>query len=264
MRKISFLSIFIISSLCLTSCLDIFENFKINKDGSGEYQIVMTIGEQFRQQIATAIEEQEAQSTLAKANSSEENEDAQDQSYKESLEQITKKLKSVDGISNVEMIYNQTEFKFGYTFQFKNIEALDKALEVSAGEFQPKLPAQIQLSKKKVIQPSSNYVELSKGTFVRHQSAELSKILNMKKTDGNNAGMMGGLDVTYLLQDMNYKTVFQFAQPIKTAHNEAAVIDDKNHTVTLHCKPFAYRSADLNEQKLQDLACSQSVVIEIK
>lgn len=269
MRKFLFLSIFIISSLGLTSCLDLFEDIQLHKDGSGEYRLVMTIGEQFKQQIAEALKEQEQ---LAQAKSNQEetkdqedvSEDNEQDSYKESLEKITEKLKTVQGISNVQMVYNDKDFEFGYTFHFQDVAVLNKALEVAAGEFQPKLPSAIQVSKKKTITPTATYIELNKGTLVRHQSAELSKLLEMKKPGANNAGMMGGLDVSYILQDLNYKTVFQFAQPIKSTNNEAAIVDDKNHTVTLSCKPFAYKPTELEQQKLQELSCSQSIVIELK
>lgn len=265
MRKIFIFSFLIISSLGLTSCLDIFENLHFNKDGSGKYSFILTIGEQFRQTVAQSLDAE--LNKIKKEADVEDTEEiqAQDMSYKETLEQITEQLKSVNGLSNIQVIYNETSFEFGYEFDFENMQALNRAFEVTAGSYIPQIPGDMQVGKKKkTISPIEKYIETNKNIVIRHQSAELGKILDMKKSDGNNSGMMGGLDVAYLLQDMNFKTTFTFEQGIKSVSNESAVIDDKNKTVVMNCKPFAYKPSDLNLLKLQEAACAQSVQIELK
>lgn len=266
MRKFFTFSFLIITSLSFTSCLDIFENININKDGSGKYSLILTVGEQFKETIAQSMN-----SGLNPMNEPDDFDDTdaakeqQDLSYQESLEQIVDQLKSVEGLSNVQIIYNDKSFEFGYEFDFKNLQALNSAMEITAGAYIPQIPGNIQVGKKKkTVASTAKYIESNKNTIVRHQSAELGKVLEMKKSDGNNSGMMGGLDVTYLLQDMSFRTTFQFEQAIKSVSNEAAVIDENTKTVVINCKPFAYKPADLNLLKLQEAACSQSVQIELK
>lgn len=264
MRKFFTFSFLIITCLSFTSCLDIFENININKDGSGKYSLVLTVGEQFKETIAQSMN---SGLNMMKDQDADDGDllEQQDASYQESLEQIVEQLKTVDGLSNVQIIYKEKEFEFGYEFDFKNIQALNNAMEITAGAYIPQMPGNIQVGKKKkTVAPSAKYIESNKNTIIRHQSAELGKVLEMKKSDGSNSGMMGGLDVTYLLQDMSYKTTFQFEQNIKSVSNETAVIDENTKTVVITCKPFAYKPADLNLLKLQEAACAQSVQIELK
>lgn len=267
MRKLLLLSTFIVSCLCMTSCLDVFEDIIMHKDGSGQYSIRLSIGEKFRSTIEQALEEQKDALANAKTESETSDVNNQDDNYKASLDQIVNKLKNVKGLSNIDLVYKETEFEYGYSFDFSNVEALNEALKVTAGEFQPKLPSNIQLSKKKTITPSNLFIEFGKGLFVRHQTAELGKLLelkNIKNTGGSNAGVMGGLDVTYLLQDMNYVSTFTFDQTVKSTNNDASVIDENGKKVTIKCRPFEYPSTDFNQLKLQEIACSPSIVVELK
>lgn len=264
MRKFFTFSFLIITSLSFTSCLDIFENININKDGTGKYSLVLTVGEQFKETIAQSMNS--GLNMMKELDSDDEDsQEQQDISYQESLEQIVDQLKSVEGLSNIQVIYNDKSFEFGYEFDFKNLQALNSAMEITAGAYIPQIPGNIQVGKKKkTVASTAKYIESNKNTIIRHQSAELGKVLEMKKSDGNNSGMMGGLDVTYLLQDMSFRTTFQFEQAIKSVSNEAAVIDENTKTVVINCKPFAYKPVDLNLLKLQEAACAQSIQIELK
>ncbi len=264
MRKFITFSILILSSLSLTSCLDIFENVIIHKDGSGKYSLTLGISEKVKNNMNQALEAQQDDTKKAEDDNEEEDQ-SQDEQYKASLELIVKQLKTIKGITNVKMVYDETQFKYGYEYEFEDLQALNNAMESSAGTYVPELPGNIQIGKKnKVYAAQSKYIESIKNIIVRHQSADLGKILEMKKPSGSNSGMMGGLDVKYLMQDMNYTTTFQFDQTIKKVSNEAAVISADEKSFTINCQPFAYQNMDLEQLKLQEQACSQNLQIELK
>lgn len=265
MRKFLTFSILILSCFSLTSCLDIFENVLIHKDGSGKYSLTIGIGEKVKQNMTESIDSE--LNNLKKPTEAEANEDSpiQDEQYKASLEQIVENLKSIKGITNAKMIYDSTKFTYGYEYEFADLQALNSAMESNAGTFIPELPGNVQLGKKKKVYASqSNYIEMIKNSIIRHQSADLGKILEMKKPGGSNAGMMGGLDIKYILQDLNYKTTFQFDQTIKKVSNEAAVISKDEKSFTIDCQPFAYQNMNLDQLKLQEQACSQNLQVDFK
>ncbi|MCO5229731.1 MAG: hypothetical protein M9958_01110 [Chitinophagales bacterium] len=260
MRKIFNFLALIILSFSLTSCLDILENIQIHKNGSGEYALKITINENLKKSINQSME---ANGQATKIDDDNKNDD--DESYKAALEQIVNQLKTVKGLSEIEMFFEEDKFEYGYQFHFENVQALNKAMEVTAGTYIPQIPENYQIGKKKkTIVSHANYIEENKNAIIRHQSAELGKILEMKKPQKTNSGMMGGLDVSYILQDLNFTTTFQFDQNIKSVSNAAAVIDENNKTVSIHCKPFAYKETDLQKMKQQELACEQSIIIELK
>lgn len=267
MRKFLTFSFLIVSCFSLTSCLDIFENVLINKDGSGKYSLTIGISEKVKQSMAQSIDSD--LNSTKKTDDSETKDDeteGQNEQYKASLEQIVENLKTVKGITNVQMVYNEKNFQYGYKYQFEDLQALNRGMESSAGTYIPELPGNVQVGKKKkIVASESNYIEAIKNTIIRHQSADLGKILAMKKpASSNNSGMAGGMDVKYILQDMNYKTTFQFEQDIKSVSNEAAEISKDKKSFTINCQPFAYLNLDLNQLKLQEQACSQNIQIELK
>lgn len=266
MRKIFNFTILILSCLSLTSCLDIFENVLINKDGSGKYSLSIGVSEKVKQNMNQSIEEDSNNTkTAEESETMDEASEGQDEQYRASLEQIIDGLKSVKGITNVQMIYDESNFKYGYEYEFEDLQALNNAMESSAGTYIPELPGNVQVGKKKkVFASESNYIEMIKNTIIRHQSADLGKILEMKKPSSGNSGMAGGIDIKYLLQDLNYKTTFQFEQAIKSVSSEAAEISKDNKSFTINCQPFAYLNMDLNQLKLQEQACSQNLQIELK
>ncbi|MCO5233223.1 MAG: hypothetical protein LC105_02900 [Chitinophagales bacterium] len=261
MRKIFNLFILLFISLSFTSCLDIIENINIHKNGSGEYSLKITINETLKKNMTQSLEAQLQESNKTEIESDEEGED----SYKASLEKIVNQLKEVKGLSNIKMFFDEEKFEYGYQYSFENLQALNQAMETTAGTYTPKIPENFQAGKKKkTFVSKSSYIEEQKNIVIRHQSAELGKILEMKKPSHSNAGMLGGLDISYILQDMSYTTIFQFNQDIKSVNNPAALVDENNHTVTISCKPFAYKESDLQKMKLQESACEQSIIIELK
>ncbi|MCO5248703.1 MAG: hypothetical protein M9887_07140 [Chitinophagales bacterium] len=259
MRRIFVYLTIVICSFSLSSCLDIFENIHFNSDGSGKYSVTLSIKEQMREQLRR---QKESQDSIALANKDIIARQVEDDflAYKNSIDSITQNLNQIKGIYNVQSIINQEDFVFGYEFEFENVQALNRAFEKIAGDYTPDTPENYVIGKKE-FSPTANYIEVNKNSIIRHQSSELGKILKMNTSKGSNKGMMGGMDIAYLLQDLNYTTTFTFDKKIQTVSNVAALIDSNGNSVTLTCKPFEYKSKDLKTLKLQELSCKQEIVI---
>lgn len=95
MRKFLTFSILILSCFSLTSCLDIFENVLIHKDGSGKYSLTLGISEKVKQNMAQSIDSE--LNNVKKPTDSEDSVESlgQDEQYKASLEQIVENLKKL-------------------------------------------------------------------------------------------------------------------------------------------------------------------------
>jgi|GEM_PF-5362305 len=261
-----FLSILSLSVFCmaLTSCIDILEKINLKKDGSGQYSMSITINENLKGMMT------EAMTAALKNPADDEDLPAEDDGdaqggFKDTFRELENQLKNIKGVSNFITVMDEENFNYGYSFDFDNIETLNKCMEVTAGTSLAKMPGAMKVGKKgKPYTPTARYIEWSKNTLIRHQSAELAKVLEMKKTEGSNAGMMGGLDVGFLFQDMKYICEYTFEQSVKSVSNEAATLADSKQAVVLECKPFAYTPSDLTLAKLQEQACSQAINIQLK
>ena len=259
MHHFKALFILVLSSFCFTSCLDIFEDIYLNKDGSGKYSLHMTLGEELKASIGNALDSAKNEETPEKAA-------AQTESYKKDLEKTIQKLKTVKGISNIQIINDQKNFTFGYEYDFDNLTALNNAITATSDEYPIEKPTTIQLlGSKDTYTPKNAFIEKYKDIIIRTQSSELGKFIQMSApANGSNKGMAGGINVAYLLQDLNFTTTFHLKENIKAVSNPVAVLDKKKKTVTLHCKPFAPPSKDLNLMKANQAACQQELQIELK
>ncbi len=258
MRRYLFYILLLIISFSFTSCLDILEKIHFNKDGSGEYSITVSLGEKLKEKIEDGAES-------AKENTPSElpdKEDLEEDEQRKNLKRTVENLKKLEGIHEVEII--ESLFDFGYKYKFENIEALNAALEATAGDYVPVKPDNYFLDKKKKhpIAPKATYIEENQNTIIRHQNAEIAKVFALNRKKGSNAGMMGGLDIAYILQDLTFKTVYEFEGNVKSVSNESAVTD--KNSATILCMPFAYTPKDLNQLRLQEAACEQSIQIEVK
>jgi hypothetical protein len=243
--------------LLFTSCLDIVENIFIRKDGSGTYKLTLTVNENTRRMMVDnrqEIDEEEEDDFNPVG-------DAAD--LKKNFEKLGEDLQKVKGVTKYEAFSNEESMEFGYTFEFEDVEALNKCMEIAAGSSLGQMPGPFGKGKKTVT-PNARYIEWNKKSLIRHQSAELAKTMDMKKNGGNNAGMMGGLDVSYIFQDMRYACTYEFEQAFKTFNNEAAIAENGNKSLSLVCYPFAPTPKTEKEAKLNEQACSQAVIIDFK
>jgi hypothetical protein len=255
-------AVIIVTSFALTSCLDIFENITLNKNGSGTYSLIMSVNENARKMMTNTIPAEESSEGGS-------NESSALQSIpgggeiQDNFKALGEAIQQVKGVSNFKTISDETKIEFGYSFDFDNVNTLNTCMELAAGSDLGQMPGVQGKGKKKFV-PTARYIEWNSKTLVRHQSAELEKIMEMKKTDGSNKGMMGGLDAAYIFQDLRYRCTYTFEVPLKEFSNEAAEISEDKKTLKLECIPFAPKALDEKAAKLQAQACSQAVSIVLK
>jgi hypothetical protein len=245
-------------SLTMTSCLEILETIYIKKDGSGTYTMKLTVGEGARKMMENTVDigddEEDDFNPVNLAGSGD---------MKDNFRELGESLKKIQGVSNFEIFNNETTMEFGYTFDFDEVSTLNTCMEVTAGSKLANMPAIQGKGKKKVV-PTARYIEWNKNALIRHQSAELEKMKEMKNNGSSNNGVMGGLDITYVLQDMRYVCTYQFEKPVKSFSNEASSLSEDKQELILECYPFARRPIDSKEAKLQEDACSQAVTVLFK
>lgn len=261
MRTALRLAAIFITSVAFTSCLDIFENITLNKNGSGSYSLIMSVNDNARKMMTNTIPAEEG------------SEDGNDLSalqnvpgggeIQDNFKALGEEIQNVKGVSNFKTISDETKIEFGYSFDFDNVSTLNTCMELAAGSKLAQMPG-VQGKGKKKFEPTARYIEWNNKMLVRHQSAELEKIKEMKKSDGSNNGMMGGLDAAYIFQDLRYRCTYNFENPLKDFSNEAAEVSEDKKTLKLECTPFAPKPLDEKAAKLQALACSQAVSIVLK
>jgi hypothetical protein len=108
--------------LLFTSCLDIVENIFIRKDGSGTYKLTLTVNENTRRMMVDnrqEIDEEEEDDFNPVG-------DAAD--LKKNFEKLGEDLQKVKGVTKYEAFSNEESMEFGYTFEFEDVEALNKCM----------------------------------------------------------------------------------------------------------------------------------------
>jgi hypothetical protein len=105
--------------LLLTSCIDIYEEIIINKNGSGVYQSTIDV-EQFYSMMKSMQPD-----TVDPAAA----DDSFDLSMMKSLKESAEKYRKIEGIHNVNYakIYGTQKYRVG--FEFSNVKALNEALK---------------------------------------------------------------------------------------------------------------------------------------
>jgi len=203
MKKIYFLVGLL---LFLTSCIEIRETVTMNKDGSGNIQLVVDMGKigkslgQQNQQIDMSFVK-EIQNTPAKADSL---------------------LRSCKGISNLKT--NSINGVYSVGFDFKNSKALNNALyklfRQKKSAFKPDF---IKVSRHKIRQ--MNFGPLIKKYVLKEESSMISDML---------------------YQMIKIESTFQLPEKAKSVNNIKAVQENENKTVKLSYTLFELLNNDFD------------------
>jgi hypothetical protein len=221
------------ASLTLTGCLHILEEVTFRNNGSGSYQMVLDMSEvkgmmdmfqgmgEGTEGDSTAIaEEQPAEEPAVEDNSMSQ--------LGNEISNVAQSLKGVAGLTNVLEINDTASFKFGYSFDFANVEALNKALKI--------------INKEKYDAKAEEVFKFNGKSFERLGAADLgqeikkalSESTDEAEVDGENLDMM-----KMFFADMSYKQVYHFPdRVVKKSSNELSELSDNDHTLTITIKPF--------------------------
>lgn len=234
-----------IGALCLTSCLHIIEDVTFSKNGSGTYKMTIDMSEMKSMlDMLKSMNPTGADSTGVveeggdkEVTPGEEPAEAggggneMSQMGEQLAGNIKNSLNGVPGISNIVEINDTTNLVFGYTFDFANIEALNKAIKI--------------INKEKYDAKADETFRLSGKNFERLGAANIGEELKKALSEGGEEDETGQMDMMKsMFSDMSYQQVYHFTdRTVKKSSNGLSEVSADGHTLTITLKPFSEEEA---------------------
>lgn len=215
-----FLAVLALGSVVLTGCLHIVEEVTFRDNGNGKYSMILDMSEM--KGMMDMLSTMSVDSTGGQM-PSQDNSMAQ---MGQELSGVASTLKGIEGITNVVEINDTAAFKFGYSFDFADVAALNRALKiVNKDKYDSKVEEVFKFSGK-------NFERLPTGDM----GEEIKKALAESEEDDEE----GAMDMMKtMFADMSYKQIYHFPdREIKKNNNELAELSNDNHTMTITLKPF--------------------------
>jgi len=153
------------------------------------------------------------------------------------MSSVSSTLQGVQGITSVVEIKDTTNLNFGYSFDFADMAALNRALKIiNKDKYETKVEEVFRFKGK-------SFERLSTGDL----GEEMKKA--MMANGGGDEGEESSMDmVKMFLADMSYKQVYHFPdRVVKKSDNKQGEISDNGHTLTINLKPF-------NEEQMKSKA----------
>ncbi len=236
-----FLAVLAMVSMTLTSCLHILEEVTFKDKGNGSYAMTLDMSElkgmmdmmkgmtgDSLSGDSTAILGGDAAAQPAVDNSMSQ--------MGEQLSSVAASLKGIQGVSNVVEVNDTSNLKFGYTFDFVDVAALNRALKI--------------INKEKYDSKTDEIFKFTGKNFERLGAGDLGEEIKkaLAEGGGEEEGGEESMDMMKMMfADMSYTQVYHFPdREIKKSENSLAALSDDNHTMTILIKPF-----DEEQQKLK-------------
>ncbi|MEO1383161.1 MAG: hypothetical protein AAFV78_08025 [Bacteroidota bacterium] len=187
-----------ILSLLLSSCLTIEERYTCNKDGSGVMEYIVDMSE-LKDMLP---DPEEGESPVGES----------DGPNEDSLA-----LESIQGIDQIQPLKDNENYRFGISFHFANLQALNEALntiladELNEGEYH-------------------TFFTKEGGQITRHagpKSQDMKSLFEEELGDEEESGV----DMEALMQAIKYKQSFSFASPIQVAYAKHEVEIQSNKLI---------------------------------
>ena len=235
----------LVCAISMTGCLNILEEVTFKKNGGGSYSMILDMSEMksmmdmFKNMAppqdgtTTPTEEggekdiksEDVQTQPAEAAAPAEENPADMSKMGEQLTGgVAKSLEGVAGISNVIEINDTAAYKFGYTFDFANVEALNKAIKI--------------INKEKYDAKAEETFKYNGKKFERLGAANIGEELKKALSEGDEDGQMEMMKSFFA--DMAYTQVYNFPdRAVKKSTNELSEVTNDGHTLTIKIKPFS-------------------------
>jgi hypothetical protein len=223
-----FLLLVAVASLTLTGCLHIVEEVTVKKDGSGSYSMELDMSEmKGMMDMLKGMDGMDTDSTAIAEDNEEMGMGEDDPSMAmlgNEISQVAGSLVGIPGLSNIEEVNDTSTFKFGYKFDFANVDALNAALRA--------------IHKEKYEGQGGDVFSFSGKKFERKEEGDLSKEIQQALAEGDE-GEEGMEMVKMFFADMSYKQIYHFPdRTIKKSSNGLSELSDNDHTLTITIKPF--------------------------
>jgi hypothetical protein len=228
-----------IACMTLTGCLHIIEEVTFKDKGKGSYSMTLDMSE-----VKSMLDMLKAMSPDT-TNGVSDNPDEQDDSMAQMGEEISgiaSTLKGVQGISNIVELNDTATFKFGYSFDFADITALNRAMKI--------------INKDKYDSNVDEIFKFNGKSFERLPVGDMGEEIKKALAENEEEEDEGTMEMMKMMfAEMSYKQIYHFPDgEVKKSSNELSELSDNNHTVTITILPF-------NEEQA---AKKVSVATEIK
>lgn len=236
------LAVLVLSMTALTGCLHIIEEATFHNNGSGSYKMTLDMSEM--KGMMDMFKGMTGDSTaLGSGGSTDSTSIHWEGDYQkpaqpaaapadpmgglgDQMTNVTGMLKGIEGISNIVEIKDTTAFQFGYSFDFVNVQALNRAMKIiNKDKYEAKVDEVFRFDGK-------SFERLSAGDI----GEEMKKAMMQggEEEDDSNMDM-----VKMFLADMSYKQIYHFPdRTVKKSDNKLGELSDDKHTLSITLKPF--------------------------
>ncbi|MCC6279985.1 MAG: hypothetical protein IT262_05265, partial [Saprospiraceae bacterium] len=220
-----FLAVLAMVSMTLTSCLHILEEVTFKDKGNGSYAMTLDMSElkgMMDMMKGMTGDSLSGDSTAIMSGDAPAAEPAVDNSMSqmgEQLSSVAASLKGIEGINNVVEVNDTANLKFGYTFDFADVAALNRALKI--------------INKDKYDSKTDEIFKFSGKNFERLGAGDLGEEIKkaLAEGGGEEEGGEESMDMMKMMfADMSYTQVYHFPdREIKKSDNSLAALSDDNH-----------------------------------
>jgi hypothetical protein len=226
------LAVFAIGALTLTGCLHIIEEVTFKDGGAGSYKMTLDMSEMKGMMDMFKGMGEEGKEEGAEEETSDEAPDmgaAPDNGISQmgtELSAVAQSLKGVAGLSNVTEINDTSTFKFGYSFDFADVAALNKAMKI--------------INKEKYDSKVEEVYRFKGNNFERLTAGDLGEEIKKAMAEGEESDEGADMDmVKTFFADMTYKQIYNFPDAkVKKSSNTLSEVSEDGHTITITLKPF--------------------------
>ncbi len=227
-----FLFLLTTTALFLSGCLHIVEEVTFHNKGNGAYKMTLDMSEM--KGMMDMVKGMKSDS--AGADSSGMGLGALPDmggnpmgQFGEQMTGVAKSLKGIQGISNVVEINDTTAFSFGYSFDFADVAALNRALKtINKEKYDTKVEEVFKFDGK-------NFERLATGDI----GEELKKAMDENAGADNGEAEQGAEMAKMFFADMSYEQVYHFPdRKIKKSSNALSELSEEDHTLRVKIKPF--------------------------
>ena len=218
------LTVLAVGSMALTGCLHIIEEVTFNGKGNGKYAMTLDMSEV--KGMMEMLKTMSPDSTGGEVPTEGEQDNSMAQMGQE-ISGVASTLKGIQGVTNVVELNDTSSFKFGYSFDFEDVAALNRALKI--------------VNKDKYDSKVEEVFKFNGKSFERLPAGDMGE--ELKKALAEGEGEEGGEEsmdmMKMMFADMSYQQIYHFPdREIKKSSNELAELSENNHTMTINIKPF--------------------------
>lgn len=208
-------------SMMLTGCLHIVEEVTFRDKGNGNYSMTLDLSE-----MKNMMDMMKAMSPDSTGEGAEEDESITQMG--DEISGVASMLKGIQGITSVVEINDTANFKFGYSFDFADVAALNRALKVvNKDKYESNVEEVFKFNGK-------SFERLAAGDMGEEIKKALSESEDDEEVNEEAMDMM-----KMMFADMSYKQIYHFPdREIKKSSNELTELSDGDHTLTITIKPF--------------------------